>query len=481
MASQAILEAENKNLFHKTMDDEKIKFGDYIVIQRQKYIKLHKFSNADSVAALGKDQIELQNIEAQPWFTTFKMIPKNSGGRRLCFLEACADISGLREQLDVNVAESGQDNRNILADVDSQTLTPDEIEKLRESCSSSNEIVNQLVENSKTFASKTEYSQDKYLRKKEKKYFEYVQIRKPSIRMIAEIMYRQDAEKICGLRMDSLSQLLTYANVSANGNYLVFESGTNGLVPAAVLNALGANTTGKLVHMHPGNVPQKQALLALNLEKEQLDRCISVNFYSALRHFYQNSEPIATGTSSGTKRKIDETVANGENGDDQHPAKVAKTDNGHDVALDVTDNCGPTVPTIVVTSENAEDTVIVTGGDGDKTPPRQTPRWVLDNEKGCELLRENLDALIVVSREHPGAIIKALLPFIKSSRPMVVFNSSREILSELLIDLKASGQMIGLRITSNWLRNYQVLPNRTHPDVLMNGNSGFLLCGFTIR
>lgn len=461
------------------MDGDKIKLGDYMVIQRQKYTKLHKFNNVDSVAALGKDQIELRNVDAQPWFTTFKMVPKNYGGRRLCSLEACTDISALRETLEVNVTESGEDNRNICPDVGSQSLKPDDIERLRESCSSANEIVSHLVENSKTFASKTEYSQDKYLRKKEKKYFEYVQIRKPTIRMIAEIMYRQDAEKICGLRVDTLSQLLTYANISANGNYLVFESGTNGLVPAAILNALGANTNAKLVHMHPGNVPQKQALLALNLEKEQLDRCISVNFYSVLRHYYQNRETATT--SSGTKRKInnddddDDAMANG----DQHPPKVAKADNGHGIVLNIGDD---NMPTIVVTSEDADNTIV--DGEspkGDQTPPPYVPRWVLDNEKGCELLRENLDALIVVSREHPAAIVKGLLPFVKPSRPIVISNTSREILSELFMELKASGQVTGLRITSNWLRNYQVLPNRTHPDVNMNGNSGFLLCGFTVR
>lgn len=460
------------------MDGDKVKLGDYIVIQRQKYIKLHKFSSLDSVAALGKDQIELRNVQDQPWFTTFKMVPKNYGGRRLCSLEACADVSGLKETLGINVTECGIDNRNICADVESQSLKPDDIEKLRESCTSANEIVNHLVENSKTFASKTEYSQDKYLRKKEKKYFEYVQIRKPTIRMIAEIMYRQDSEKICGLRVDSLSQLLSYSGVSANGNYLVYESGTNGLVPAAVLNALGANTDAKLVHMHPGNVPQKQALLALNLEEEQVNRCISVNFYSVLRHYYQNRE---TATSSGTKRKIIDAdgVTDVDDIGDQHPPKVAKADNGHGIVLNNDDEA---LPTIVITSEDSVDTLIENESlKGDQTPPRTVPKWVLDNEKGSELLRENLDALIVVAREHPSAILKALLPFIKPSRPIVIFNSSREVLMDVYMELKTNGQVTGLRIISNWLRHYQVLPNRTHPDVCMNANSGFLLCGFTVR
>lgn len=449
------------------MASEKVKLGDYVIIQRQKYIKLHKFGSVDSVAALGKDQIELRNVQSLPWFTTFKMVPKNNRGRRLCALEPCADVSGLKETLEISVTESGTDNRNVLADAESQTLKPDDIVKLRESCNSASEIVGHLVENSKTFAAKTEYAQDKYLKKKEKKYFEYVQIRKPSIRMLTEIMYRQDSDKICGLRMDSLSQLVSYSGVSSTGNYLTYESGTNGLIPAALLNSIGANTEGKLLHMHPGNVPQKQALLALNLEKEQLDRCISVNLYSVLRQYYQNREST---TSSGTKRKIEDEDSK------DHPPKVAKTENGDGIVLELE----ATIPPTDVKEELPAEPNTISEDKGTITPPHR-PKWVLDNERGIEMLRENFDGLVIVAKEHPSSLLKALLPFVKPSRPVVIFNQSREILMDIYMELKGSGQVTGLRITSNWLRQYQVLPNRTHPDVNMSGNSGFLLCGFTIR
>jgi len=150
------------------------------------------------------------------------------------------------------------------------------------------------VENSKTFHTRTEYSQDKYLLKKEKKYFEFVQIRQPSIRLMADIFHRQDADKILGIRVDTLSQIISYSGVSGFGNYLLYESGTNGLLPAAMLNSIGADTEATLVHMHPGNVPQKQALLALKLPLEQQQRCISVNLYSVLREFYQGDKLVAS-------------------------------------------------------------------------------------------------------------------------------------------------------------------------------------------
>lgn len=282
-------------------------------------------------------------------------------------------------------------------------------------------------------------------------------------------MYRQDPERVLGLRIDSLSQLISYSNVCSTGNFLLYESGTNGLVPAALLNAIGANTEGKLLHLHQGNVSQKQALQALNLEQEQLDRCISANIYSILRQYYQRN--------GGIKRKIDE-VNEGEA--EGSSAKVPKVDEEAptettEMEVDSTDSI-----------KNGTETK--NGAEGEKKEEEsikkegnKIPKWVTENERGCELLRENLDALIIVAKEHPVAILNALLPFVKPSRPVVVFQLSRDILMEAFIDLKTSGKVTGVKLTSNWLRMYQVLPNRTHPDVNMSGNSGFLLHGYTVR
>lgn len=436
------------------MSSELIRVGDYVIIQRQKYTKLFKFSDSESIAALGKEQVELKNVEQQPYFTTFKMIPKTKRGKRLMTLEPSAEKVCLRESINVSITESGVDNRNIVADGSSQILNQGDIEKLRESGSSASEIVGQIVENSKTFASKTEYSQDKYIKKKEKKYFEYLQIRRPTIRLLTEIMYRQDAEKIYGLRMDSLSQIISYSGVCGVGNYLLYESGTNGLAPAALLNSIGANTSANLLHLHQGNIPQRQAILALNLEQEQLDRCISVNLYSVLRDYYQSREEIA----AGQKRQLEE---NGKE-EEAPAAKVAKLDEE-------------------VASESAPVEEIKASEEVPMDEDQAIPKWKLENERGCDLLREKLDSLVIVAREHPMSLLKALLPFVKPSRPVVIFNLSREILMEMYGELKSDGGVTGLRLTSNWLRMYQILPNRTHPDVNMSSNSGFLLCGYTVR
>lgn len=429
-----------------------ISVGDYIVLQRQKYTKLHKFSNLESTAMLGKELLELRNIASMPYSTTFKMVAKTGAkGKRISTLEPCTDKSYLTENI-IASKGSGIDNRNITDDGLSQSLTPEEIQKLRDECSSSTEIVSQIVENSKTFSSKTEYSQAKYLKKKEKKYFEFVQIKRPNIRFIADIMYRQSPEKIHGIRMDQLSQLVSYSGVCGVGNYLLYESGTNGLLPATLLNSIGCNTEARLVHMHPGNVPQKQALLALNLKQEQLDRCVSVNLYSVLRQHYQGNGTVeSVAIPESGKHKLDSD--DGTNG--TPPAKLLKLED--------------------------EDT------NGDKcvraTRPAITSKeqWVIDNERACVILKDKVDGLIICAKEHPSTIIKSLLPFVKPSRPIVIYNTSREILADLYVEMKSTYSVTSLKITSNWMRSYQILPNRTHPEINMSGNSGFLLTGITVR
>uniref|UniRef100_A0A1S4JVA7 tRNA (adenine(58)-N(1))-methyltransferase non-catalytic subunit TRM6 n=1 Tax=Culex quinquefasciatus TaxID=7176 RepID=A0A1S4JVA7_CULQU len=424
-----------------------IKVGDFLVIKRQKYTKLQKFTSLDTTVHLGKDQIELRALENQPYHSTFQLVPKEGRNRRLYSLDPVTEIRNLKELL---IKESGVDNRNIVDDRSTQNLSAEEIQKLREECESSSEIVGKLVENSKSFASKTEYSQEKYLKRKEKKYFEYVQIKRPSIRLIADIYWRLDVDKVMGVRFDTLSQIISYSGVCSVGNFLLYESGTNGLLPAAFLNSVGAGSSGRVVHLHPGNVAQKQALQAMDFPQEQLERCISVNIYSVLRHFHQSKQKESE---KGVENGKEVVIAEG--GDEEN----------HKRKIESSEDDGPEAK-----QPKLEEVA--------KKPPQQ---WELDNAAACELMGGKFDALVIVAKEHPQNIIKALLPFVKPSRPVVVFSTTREILTECYMELKAAANVTYLRITSNWMRQYQILPNRTHPDVTMSANSGYLLTGYTIR
>ena len=49
-------------------------------------------------------------------------------------------------------------------------------------------------------------------------------------------------------------------------------------------------------------------------------------------------------------------------------------------------------------------------------------------------------------------------------------------LLDLYQELKACG-CTNLQLSETWLREYQVLPERTHPEVNMSGGGGYLLRG----
>ncbi|EDW13377.1 tRNA (adenine(58)-N(1))-methyltransferase non-catalytic subunit TRM6 [Drosophila mojavensis] len=429
-----------------------IQLGDYIVIQRQKYTKLQKFGSLDATATLGKEHLELKSLLDQPYGSTFKMCVKESkagkrGAQRQHSLELCTE-NELRSIRDVlNISSSGADNRDISDNGEAQSLKSSDIEQMREECNESSKIIEKLVENSKTFHNRTEYSQDKYLLKKEKKYFEFVQIRQPTIRLMADIFHRQDPDKIMGIRVDTLSQIISYSGISGFGNYLLYESGTNGLLPAAMLNSMGAGTEATLVHMHPGNVPQKQALLALKLPFEQQQRCISVNLYSVLREFYQGDKPEAT-KSSGDEEKVE---------------AVTETEV---TAEEQSEGFEPSSKKVKLESPNSN---------------KAHQRWQVENKRAAALMNEKFDSLVMAAKEHPSSILQALLPLVKPSRPVVIFGTCKELLQEIYMDLKTTGKVTNLHLTSNWMRTYQILPNRTHPEVNMSGNSGYLLTGYTLK
>uniref|UniRef100_A0A182PTD4 tRNA (adenine(58)-N(1))-methyltransferase non-catalytic subunit TRM6 n=1 Tax=Anopheles epiroticus TaxID=199890 RepID=A0A182PTD4_9DIPT len=435
---------------------DKIKVGDYLIIQRQKYTKLQKFNNLNTTVNLGKDLIELRLAENHPYFTTFHLVPKQERGKRVYTLDALSTPSEIRNLKELLIKESGNDNRNIIDDRQSQALSTEEILKLREECESSSEVIGKLVENSKSFATKTEYSQEKYLKRKEKKYFEYITIRRPSIRLLADIYWRLDPEKVLGVRFDTLSQIISYSGVCSVGNFLLYESGTNGLLPATMLNSIGAGTGGKLVHLHPGNVAQKQALLAMDYPAEQQARCVSVNIYSVLRHFYQEKAQLKESEKPlETIPATEETV-----GLEKMEEMNGTTKRKHDETENGKTDGEPEVKQLKLEKDKQS--------------------WELENETAAGIMGEKFDSLVIVAKEHPYSILKALLPFVKPSRPVVIFSTCREILTECYVDMKSEAAITYLRVTSNWMRQYQILPNRTHPDVTMSGSGGYLLTGYTI-
>ena len=239
-----------------------------MILQKFNYMRTHLLNRKKNLQ-LGRDQLNLSGIVGHKYGTTFKMVSDHSNNK--CFkLEVAEEVTNF-ENLFMN-GESGEDNRD-LVDKDNQKLSREEIDKMREDGVDGVEIMEKLIENSETFQAKTKFSQEKFLKKKAKKYHQYILIRKPSIRLLMEITYKADPMKLLNLRVDTLSQILAMTNVHSGGRYLVYETGAQGLVVSSVLERVGDK--GSVTHIYQTGQPQTNCLAAMDYPKKAMN-CLDV-------------------------------------------------------------------------------------------------------------------------------------------------------------------------------------------------------------
>uniref|UniRef100_A0A7N8YKA3 tRNA (adenine(58)-N(1))-methyltransferase non-catalytic subunit TRM6 n=1 Tax=Mastacembelus armatus TaxID=205130 RepID=A0A7N8YKA3_9TELE len=386
-------------------DDESqytIKEGDYVVLKRGDIFKAVQIQPRKKVI-FEKQWFFLDNAVGHLYSSTFEIV---SGGT--------LQPQKLRGT-ESNAKEAGTDNRNIVDDGKSQKLTRDDIETLKEKGLKGQEIIQQLIKNSSTFRGKTEYAQDKYIKKKKKKYENTVTILKPSCRILAMMYHGREPGKICHLRYDTLAQMLTLANIHAGSKVLVFET-CAGLVLGAVMERMGGY--GSVIQMYPGGGPVRAGVESFGFP---------ANFHDMLHEFpicHVNS--LLAGTLDTTAK--DPTAGSAA---EEKKVKLEKK--------------------------------------------RKKLAAAADLLKG-----RDADGLVIASRFHPCPVLMGLLKFLSPSRPFVVYSQYKEPLIECYTKLKEHGGAVSLRLTDTWLRHYQVLPNRTHPLLLMSGGGGYLLSGTTV-
>ncbi|XP_024938012.1 tRNA (adenine(58)-N(1))-methyltransferase non-catalytic subunit TRM6 isoform X2 [Cephus cinctus] len=270
-----------------------------------------------------------------------------------------------------------------------------------------------------------------------------------------EIYFQQDHVKIGSLRMDSLAQILSYCDVKSDGLYLLYDSGSQGLAAASLLTRIGAKTSGRLVYLHPGNMAQTTLIRAMNFSNEQINRLSTVNIYSLMRMYYQDAmeskESFGSRDASGDSSKLVDP--------DSPEAQIQCNDSPNLLKRKHSD---ATVSSMV---------------------PKKKPKWLSETQSAVDLLKScKVEGLaILAAKEHPLNIVKGLLPFLGTSRPFVIFHAYREPLQEVYVMLKQRCDVMNIRLLSNFLRSYQVLDDRTHPDILMNDVGGYLLVGYLVN
>ncbi|KAK4419587.1 tRNA (adenine(58)-N(1))-methyltransferase non-catalytic subunit trm6 [Sesamum alatum] len=398
---------------------------------------------AGSKIKIGNNSCSLQPLIGCPFGSLFQ-VEVGGDGPFLSRVIPSTEGNNLVEKMDSQIMEEGRDNRAIVDNNTAQTLTGEDIDDMRRKGATGDEIVEALIANSATFEKKTAFSQEKYRIKKQKKYAPRVLMRRPFARSICEAYFKKHAEKIGFLRVDTLSLMLSLANVTAHSDVLVVDM-LEGIVTGAVAERLGG--TGYVCNTYCGSSPYPINIVRMfNFSDETCKRILHASL--------SELQPSHSGTSASIDELEDACNIN-----KQQNKEVLSPSSAIDlVSMEESD---------VAASPKTGKSVKA----GEQAPLEAIKSW---KENG-------FSSLIIAAPDcDVWGIVKELVPLLSYSAPFVIYHQYLQPLASCMHNLQIEKMAIGLQLSEPWLREYQVLPSRTHPHMQMSSSGGYLLSGTRI-
>ncbi|KAL0720645.1 hypothetical protein Bca4012_035244 [Brassica carinata] len=386
---------------------------------------------------IGNTKYSLKPLIGAPFGSLFQVETGEEGSSLSRILPVKKESSGN------NVNEDSRDNRELIDNNEAQNLTEEEIEAMRREGAKGDEIIEALIANSKTFDKKFQLSQEKYKLKKQKKYAPKVLLRRPFARSICEAYFKKYPSRIGFLRVDALSLLLTMANVTAHSDVLVVDM-VGGLVTGAVAERLGG--TGYVCNTYRGDSPSSVDIVKM------------FNFTDKVK-----------------ERIVQSSI------DELSSAKTASAGEGV-CSAEITINASfqPESSTCDLVEE-----VSMTADTGVESKSIKAPkvgRGAKASKESVEMWKENgFSSLIMAAQDQdPWSLAKDVLPLLSYSAPFAIYHQYLQPLATCMHNLQQGKMAINLQITEPWLREYQVLPSRTHPHMQMSSFGGYVLSGIRI-
>lgn len=342
------------------------------------------------------------------------------------------------------------DNRNLQDDNKSQSLPMSTLLQMKRSGADGEKIVKSLIENSSTFDQKTEFSKAKYISRKQKKYQPRCRIVRCTASSICEALSVKGDRKLMNMREDTLGQILSYSNISAGCQCLVIET-CMGVITGAVAQRMGGY--GKVISIYSGQQPPFLEMISrFNLS------------------FAENNS--IKWLHSGDVFAEDDVTTNEPKAQDPDPEKAERE--CLDWPCPLQDHTRTYLESMGTTHERTAFLAKRCARFARKLT-RHT-----DNEAKEYLLSRPCDSVIIVARYDPTATLLELLPHLAPSCPFVVFCEFIEPLTDCFRELQRQGLAINIRLSDTWMREYQVLPGRTHPSMNMSQSGGFILTGIKL-
>ncbi|TRM66234.1 Gcd10p family-domain-containing protein [Schizophyllum amplum] len=294
-----------------------------------------------------------------------------------------------------------------------QPLTVQEIQALKQSGVHAAEIIKKQIEQHANYALKTEYSKEKYKKRKEAKYLKAFTTVEPTLFNVCNYWFNKDNNRIRDMRPDALAQVLTHANVRPGGRYIAVDD-ASGMLVAGILERMGSE--GRLITICDVDSPPAYPVINnMNFTPGATAVLASLNWASA---------------------------------DEDYAPLIASTEGDDD-----------------------------TDGRSDRQMARLGKRKA--TAEGLLNLRDELfagefDALIVASAYEPYSILEKLYPYLAGSSPIVFHHPNHQPIVNLSARIRGQPGYLAPTVVEPWLRQYQVLPGRTHPTMNTSGTGGYI-------
>jgi len=294
-------------------------------------------------------------------------------------------------------------------------MSYEEVEKLKLSGVKPQDIIERQMSQHAGFSLKTEYSKDKYKKRKEAKFSRVFTVIDPTIHNVCEYWFKKDQGRIRDLRVDSLSQVLTLGDVRPGGRYLVVDE-ASGILISSILDRLDG--CGRVL-----------AICAVESQP--------------VYHFMQ-----FLNFPSYITEGVYDTISWGFADPDYTPVSAAPSE-------------------LSAESQKAERQKA-------RKNKREAAAEDLDRIRK-DFFSGSFDGLLVSSEYDSYSIIQRLIPYLAGSSSIVVHSPFLPPLCETQSLLRNDNRILSPSVSESWLRKYQVLPGRTHPLMTSSGSGGYIL------
>ncbi|GAA5891358.1 hypothetical protein JCM6882_004670 [Rhodosporidiobolus microsporus] len=383
-----------------------IRAGDNVLLKLPSGILRPIKINQNGTISLGKyGSFKAKELIGRPYGHTYE-------------IEEDGSLSVVKATL--NEIEETEANNEFINSTGAQALSFVDIQALKESGLSGREIIQKQIEEHKTYDLKTEYSKEKYMKRKEAKYLQLFTPLEPTVHQIAQFNFEKVPSKTRELRPDTLANMLAMANVRLGSRLLVVEN-LGGMIVAAAVERMAGQ--GRILVVNDADSPPDLHLLeSFNFSASDISPVTSIHWAATEESWTPPDLPLelqdAPNQPEGAPKR-----------NSREAGKLRKRKATFDKAREARD----------------------------------------------DFFRGEFDGVILATDYEPYSIIERLLPRIGGSAPIVVYSPHVQILFNALVPLRNDPAILVPTIHEPFLRQYQVLPGRTHPEMQGMAHGGFIL------